>query len=274
LVHAQNLASYTAGVSNLAALENPRQGLIFQTPQDGALNANASTARLATALEQTSVSAGSDLEMTGERGLSPGNEAMDVAFEVSSQHRLESPFVVTITRFHPRGTKPGTVQRLVFAKALGPIDSRPVAVHFYEEGFPPAFELQGFEIHLYNRGEEVATNVSSKRVELTRDEAFEYVKMGYIGTHKDDTLAAVPAMGKLPADLPARLADGKYGDTYYVRVSKDGLADELFLDAACTKKVGDPYLESVIRNIRFKPALDRGKPVDGVAQIKLSQLAI
>jgi|CZKI01.1.fsa_nt_gi hypothetical protein len=274
LVHAQDLAGYSIGESSAGALAHPEPGAGVQSPAGGALNANAATARLTTALAQTSVSAGSDLEMIGDRGSSLGYEAMDVAFEVSSQHRLENPFVVTITRFHPRGTSPGTIQRLVYAKALGPIGDHPVAVHFYEEGFPPAFELQGFDVHLYNRGEEVATNVSPKRVELTRDEAFEYIKMEYISAHKGDTLAAVPVMGKLPADLPARLAEGKYGDTFYVKVSKDGLADEPFLDAACTKKVGDPYLESVVRNIRFKPALERGKPVDGVAPLKLSQLAI
>jgi len=76
-----------------------------------------------------------------------------------------------------------------------------------------------------NRGEEVATNIAADRVELTRDEAFEYVKMEYEGAHKKDTLPAVPAMGKLPADLPARLAGGQYRATYYYNV---GLQKELF----------------------------------------------
>src|ERR1035438_3233767 len=97
----------------------------------------------------------------------------------------------SLPRLVSRSPRPNTSQ----------VPPPPVAVHFYEEGFPPAFELQGFDVHLYNRGEEVATNVSPKRVELTRDEAFEYIKMEYISAHKGDTLAAVPVMGKLPADL-------------------------------------------------------------------------
>jgi hypothetical protein len=129
-------------------------------------------------------------------------------------------------------------------------------------------------VHLYNKGQEIATNVSSNRAELTREEAFEYVKMEYLGAHRGDTRSAEPAMGKLPEDLPSRLAEGKYGETYYVKVSKDGRADEAYQDAACTKKIDDPYLEQVVRSIRFNPALKKGNPVEGVASLKLGQLPI
>ena len=76
--------------------------------------------------------------------------------------------------------RPGTVQNLVYAKELHPIDAHPTNVHFVEDGFPQDFELVDFQLHVYNRGEEVATTVSAERVELTRDEAFEYVRIEYI----------------------------------------------------------------------------------------------
>jgi hypothetical protein len=121
---------------------------------------------------------------------------------------------------------------------------------------------------------EIASNIATDRVELTRDEAFEYVKMEYVAAHKKDTLPAVPAMGKLPADLPAHLAAGQYRGTYYVVVSKEGLADIPFLDSACTLKVGDPYLMTVVQSLRFKPALENGKPVSGKVALDLNKLPI
>jgi hypothetical protein len=111
-------------------------------------------------------------------------------------------------------------------------------------------------------------------VQLTRDEAFEYVKMEYVSAHRSETLPPVPAMGKLPAELPTRLAAGKYAETFFVRVSKDGLADEPYADFTCSRKLGDPFLESVVRSLRFKPALAQGKPVDGVAALNLGKLQI
>jgi hypothetical protein len=222
---------------------------------------------------QAAASAGSGLEMTGE-GNSSGFDAMDVNFEVSSEKVLTNPYVVTVTRFHPKEGSAGMVQNLVYSKSLDPIGAHPSHVHLLQGGFPPNFELVDFQLHLYNLGEEVATSVSSKRVPLTGDEAFEYVKMEYMAAHGKQTLAASPLMGQLPADLPSRLAEGQYRDTVYVRVSKDGLAADAFSDASCSRRLDDPYLESVVKSIRFKPALDNGKPVEGVVPLNLTRLAI
>jgi hypothetical protein len=81
-------------------------------------------------------------------------------------------------------------------------------------------------------------------------------------------------MAKLPAELPVRLAEGKYGETFYVMVSKDGLAREAFADASCTRRIDDPFLVSVVRTIRFKPALAQGRAVEGVAALNLNKLTI
>jgi len=235
------------------------------------LNVLASTAQGA---EVAANGPGSDFEQIGDRGLPAGFDAMEVRFAVSSERPLNDPYVVTITRFHPKGSVPGQVQNLVYAKSLHPIDAHAQTVHLVEGGFPAGFEVQDFQFHLYNHGEEIATTVSSKRVSLTRDEAFEYVKMEYVGAHKGATLPPSPAMGRLPPEMPKLLADGKYGETYYVRVSRDGTGSDVFLDPSCTQKVEDGYLQSIIRSIRFKPALEQGRPVDGVAALKLGQLPI
>ena len=165
-----------------------------------------------------------------------GLDAMDVEFDIRSSKPLHNPYVVTMTRFHARNSRPGMVQNMVYAQSLHPIDEHLSHVHFVEEGFPFDYELIDFQLHIYNRGEEIATNVAADRVELTREEAFEYVKSEYIGAHSKDTLPAMPAMAKLPADLPAKLAQNKYSAAYYVKVSKDGAADEAYLDAAMHPK--------------------------------------
>jgi hypothetical protein len=203
-----------------------------------------------------------------------GLDAMDVTFDIRSGRPLQNPYVVTMTKFRVNGSKPGLVQNMVYARSLHPIDEHLSHVHFIEEGFPFGYELIDFQLHIYNRGEEIATNVASNRVELTRDEAFEYVRMEYLGSHKDATLPATAAMAKLPADLPAKLATGKYNQAFYVRVSKEGYAVDAFTDPACTRKIDDSYLASVVDRVRFKPALKDGKPVDGVATLNLNKLPI
>jgi hypothetical protein len=239
-------------------------------------SAFASNPALSNALDAVAAAEGqaaNGLEPTG-RVATMGHDAMEIEFSISSAKPLHDPYVVTITKYRKPGGKPGEVYSLVYARALDPIYAQPSHVHFTEEGFPFNYELVDFQLHLYDRGREVATNISDRRVEMTRDEAFEYVKIEYVSSHRGETLPAVPAMGRLPAELPSRVASGKYADTFFAKVSKDGLAEEVFADAGCSRKIEDPFLESVVKALRFKPALSGGKPVDGIASLNLNKLQI
>jgi hypothetical protein len=228
-------------------------------------------ARHAEAVADTKLA--SSAETTG-RTTTLGFDAMDVDFSVSSPRPLGSPYLVTIARFHEAGSKPGTERRLVFAKTLNPIDSHLSHVHFSEDGFPMNYELIDFQVHIYNRGVEIPTNLSPDRVEMTRDEAFQYVKTEYINAHKGATRPPAVAMGSVPSELPTRIAAGNYIDTFFVKISKDGLAEESFADSKCSKRIEDPFLLSVVLRLRFKPALANGEPVEGIAALNLSKLQI
>ena len=201
-------------------------------------------------------------------------DAMEVSFSVSSSRRLDRPYVVIVARYHEPDSRPGVYRNWIYAHALDPIGRETKPVRFLQGGFPPGFKIDDFQLHLYNRNEEIATTVAPRRVALTRDEAFQYLLIEYVSGHKGATLPAVPAMGKLPADLPQRLAGGEFNQTYFVKVSADGIAVETYLDESCTQKAENRYLESVVKNIRFNPALEKGHPVEGVARLKLGELTM
>ena len=84
--------------------------------------------------------------------------------------------------------------------------------------------------------------------------------------------APTPVMAQVPPDFRARIVAGGYAENIYSKVSKDGRPRGIYSDATCTKKVDDTYLASVVDNVRFKPALEKGQPVDGVAGLKLNKL--
>jgi hypothetical protein len=212
-------------------------------------------------------------EVFGQSSDGGDYDALDVAFDIACPQKLGSPYIVVITKFHEPGSEASAERNLIYAQALNPVDTQAIHVKFEQAGFPPGYDLLGFEIHLYDNGVEIATNMSPKRSMLSTDEAFDYVKSKYLAAHKGQTLPAVPAMvGTLPTDLQDQLAAGKYGVTVYVKVSKDGLADEAFSDSACSQKIEDPYLVTVVKAIRFKPALAQGEPVEGTAPVDISRL--
>jgi hypothetical protein len=262
-------AILTAGTAPTATGDPLDLGSLSSLPSSLALDAHIAAVAAAADLNQSK----NGNEPSG-RLATQGLDALEVDFDITASKTLYNPYVVTIARYRTPDAKPGVFQNLVYARAIDPIDKHLYHVHFTEDGFPFNYELTEFQLHIYNRGVEIATNISPDRVELTRDEAFEYVKLEYLGAHRGSTLPAVPAMGQLPADLPTRLAAGKYPQTFYVRVSKDGMAEDAYLDPACTKKVDDPYVVSLLERVRFKPALAEGKPIEAVAPLNLNKLTI
>jgi hypothetical protein len=266
------VAQRQAGGSVMPGTGNPNaNGFGPQTGVQKALDVGAAAVANANVAAGASpgMAVGADAAFDTER-----YDAMDVRFEVSADKPLDHPYVVLVGRYSTSGGATGAVRNWISAEALGRIDSKATKVHILTGGLPIGFEMKELQVHLYNDGQEVATNISSKRVALTRDEAFEYVKMDYVSSHKGATLPAAPALGHLPADLPSRLAGGQFSQPYYVKVSKDGLATEAYIDEACSRPVEDPYIEAMLKDFRFNPALDNGKPVEGIAKLTLGQLAM
>jgi hypothetical protein len=201
-------------------------------------------------------------------------DAMEVTFQVSSEKPLESPYVVIIARYHEKDSQPGRSKLWIFAKALAPINSKPRKINMTQGGFPPGFVMEDFKVHLYDRSQELATNVVDKRVDLTYSEAFKYVLIDYISGHKGASLPPAPVMGKLPAGWHTRMTADQLSQQYFVRVSKDGMPLGAYADEACMLPVTDPNLVSIVKEIRFTPALEKGKAVDGTAKLRLGDIRI
>jgi hypothetical protein len=201
-------------------------------------------------------------------------DAMDVTFEVSCEKPLVRPYVVIIARYHEKDALPGKVRNWIFAKALPPVTNTPQRVHLVQGGFPPGFVMDAFKVHLFDRGQEMATNVSDMRVDLTYGEAFKYVMNEYKVAHKGASIPAAPVMGRLPPGWQTRLAAGQLAQPYFIKVSKDGMPLGTYADEACSQPVTDPYLQSVVKEIRFTPALDKGKAVEGTTKLRLGDIRI
>jgi hypothetical protein len=254
-------------------------GSITSVPSTGSSSSSAqrSLADVAQIAQGANIAAGASpglIVKTGENPDLESYDALDIAFDVSAARPLNQPYVVIICRYHERNAPAGSFRDWIYARALDPIHAEPSHIHFFAGGFTPGYQLEKFELHLYNEGNEVATNLSQKRVSLTRDEAFERLKKGYLGAHKGATLPPAPALGDLPADLSARIAQGQYSQPLFIKVSSDGVGMGAYVDPACSRKLEDPYVDSMLKDIRFEPALDGGRPVEGVATLSLDHLAM
>jgi hypothetical protein len=201
-------------------------------------------------------------------------DAIDVEFDVSSAERLAKPYVVIMAQVREKDGKPGESRNWLYAAELDPLDTKPQKVRVKQGGFSPGYELVKYQVHVYDGGQEVATNVAENQVPLTRREAFAYLLLEYLGTHKGQTQPAAPVLGRINPEVRARLGADQLKHTYFVKVSKDGLPGDAYLDEACSRAVENAVLKSVIMDVRFYPALEKGRPVDGLAPVKLRDLQI
>ncbi len=200
-------------------------------------------------------------------------DALDVEFDASSDRSFQKPYVVVMVQYHEKGSKPGESHSALYAMALKRLDSESQKVRIHKSGFPRGFELEKFQVHVYDGGKEFATSMAENQVRLTRTEAFTYLLLDYLGSHKGATLPAAPAMGRLSAEEKARLSADQLSLTYRVKVTKDGLPVAAFTDERCSNPA-DAAVGSLIANVRFYPALEKGKAVEGVAELRFHRLAL
>ncbi len=207
--------------------------------------------------------------------LAEGNfDLVDVSFKLSSPVPLDDPYMVVLVEFLPRGAKPGETSTLIHAKGLDPIGPEPKFIRIREGGMPVGFKYLRHEVHIYNRGREVATNESSKRVELSPDEAREYLLIEHLAANKGATLPAQAVAGSLPASVRGQVDADRLNRTCFARVSKQGQLIGIFADESASLPLADETLAGVFSRALFKPALVNGRPMDGTVRVRLADLTL
>jgi hypothetical protein len=202
----------------------------------------------------------------------PGGSAeVELTFDVSSPEPLENAYIVVVANYASLG-KSNEVARQISAREFAHIDSRPQRVKMSHAASMNRLPFKKFDIGLFANGQEVATNLSEKRMALTREQAFQFFLIDYLSTHKGATLPPTPMLMTPRAEFRRRVEKAEAHQTIYVNVDKMGNTLKLSTDAAGSERL-PTSLESALQNVRFMPALNNGAPVEGRAKVTLAQLA-
>ena len=230
--------------------------------------------RASRAMVAASDSAFSDQFQTGthfqrlQEELAEGNyDALDVTFTISSPEALSAPWIAVLMRYRDRDRPQEDVKTWIMTKALAPIGPKTARVRFKQTGMPVGFLLEGYQVHLYNKGVEIATTEAPMRTVVSAEEAFQFRVIDYISSHENATLPAAPADGEVSATLRTHLTTQYANKPVYVKVLPTGRAERAYSDKTCKTPLNDAELESILKVVRFNPALDKGKPVRGVVML-------
>ncbi|HVU34588.1 MAG TPA: hypothetical protein VHE61_14230 [Opitutaceae bacterium] len=195
--------------------------------------------------------------------------AFRLSFEVSSPKPIAKPYMVLVIRRLDDRNDPKSMRQWVYAQELKPIGPGRHTVRLFRAGFPPGYKLVDVQLHLYEGGTELATNIARRNIGITADEAFQFSVVNYVERHKGATTDAVNSKLPIPAHLRSQLSADELSPTYYVKVAKSGLPVGAYLDESCTKPISAPGVSAALMAVRFYPALKDGKPQEAVAPVRL-----
>ncbi len=192
--------------------------------------------------------------------------AVEVTCELTSPKAAQNAFALVVTEY--RASSREQPQYKVKVEALRRLGPKPERLTLTQTGLPPGFILGRVDVHVYADGQELATNLSEQRVDLTGEQALQYLTLNYVASHPKETLPAVPQRIALPVGFKDRVPAALVAQSLYATVGPDGAVQQVASDTAGTA-VPDAYVDAVVRKFRYNPALKEGKPVESVVAVRL-----
>jgi hypothetical protein len=197
---------------------------------------------------------------------------VELTFDVSSPTPIENAYIVVVAHYGA-ADRPGKNAQQISVKNFDQVGTQPRSVKMSHATSLNGLPFEKFDIGLYSNGVEVATNLSAKRVPLTKDEAYQFFLIEYLTKHKGETRSPAPVLMTSRSEFRRELGQAELDEVIYAKVDKSGSTLSLSPDKAGSKKLPAP-IEVALQDVRFMPALENGKPVDGQLKLKLADLAL
>jgi len=196
-------------------------------------------------------------------------DALGVRFTLSSPEPRKHVYgVMRVFLFAP--DKPRDRVSSIRFFAVPDLKAKPTKMFFLHENLPAGFKLDRYEIHLYSDGEEIATNLSNNRVELTRNEIHQFLILKYVSEQNGGEAPVAIAVEVLDNDLRNHVPAEQMNRAVDVTVDANGRVTALKLEPA-NWSGPDAHIGAVLREVRFLPAVRKGKPVAESARFVLSE---
>lgn len=199
-----------------------------------------------------------------------GSDAYTVTCSISSEEPIKNGYAVLVTNvLFPEAAT--SIRALSFEQLSG-ISTEPRKVRFTQEWLPVGYKIESYEIHTYREdGSEIATNLSGKRAELSRSEAFQFLLFQYVSSNKFENLPARLVRELLPADFSLFVPQAQLDRSVHLDIDENGTVSNVQLEKA-TKDDADAFLTKALANLYFYPALAYGEPIESTLTLTLAQM--
>lgn len=199
---------------------------------------------------------------------SPAYDQLNVSIRVKAVRPMDNPILVMMVKLKDREDGEVTASWMHF-RALGRISTSPSTINFSESSYPDGKLVDSAEIFFFSNGNEVATNLSPKRVDLTAEQIRNFANFQYTTKNLSKTLPPIPAWYVLDPKILRNIDPKLLDATLKLTIDKDGVVNQVRTDADVDQYALDA-VKSIMRELIFYPALDKGTAVEGSLDIRLN----
>lgn len=197
------------------------------------------------------------------------HDSLEVSVDVSAPVPVANAYAVLLSVLRlPQA--PQTPGMSIAVRDLPALTAQPRRVTLTVDNLPRGFTTDRCEVHVYHAGRELATNLSEKRIALTRAEAFQYLVLRHAMDHAGEDLAPRLVPHFLPPEFAQRVPVDQRTRAAEVQLDADGRVLAFTLERAGSH-AADSYIADVLRDALFYPALLKGKPVPTTTSVVLAE---
>lgn len=248
------------------AASDPATGV---SPSDVA-EANAAASQAATRLHNIQSMPAHRSALSGTAN-DPGlYDAFEVTFRLATERPLPDCHGVLrlLVRDPANPRDPVPVVRFFSLRDPG---ARARKVTILQTGLPPGFGVDSYSVHIYSAGREVPTTLSSNQVEVTADEAHQFLILRHLQQHAHGQVPVQVIPDFLPAQLSELVPPGQGEQTVDFTIDRNGRVIRVAPTPGSSVTL-TLALEAALRNVRFLPAVQNGQPVEGLGTFALVEL--
>ncbi len=205
---------------------------------------------------------GADFHSQGSANQPNGkHNALTIETSLTSPETIADAYLVGIAHIRAPEEAPSHV---VFFRQIGTLSPKSKTIRIRKDNMPEGFELLDLDLHIYQEGQEIASDRSKKQFALTRDEVLEYLALERVSTHRGKTLPPAPVWALAPSALLASERPGGFDLPITVHVDAKGRLAKID-----ESTIVPDALAEIVRELLFVPALHDGVAVPGIAMINL-----
>lgn len=213
---------------------------------------------------------GSVLPGSGETGSDATCDGFEVTFRASASEPCSNVYGVLRLLIRPPAPANGELLQALKVFRLPDLDARPRKIVVRRLDMPVGAKVESFDVHIYANGRELASNTSRNRVDVSDDEALQFLILRHMQGHAKETLPAEVAQELRPG-WPGVISKDATKLTVDVGIDAEGKVSAVSLGVAATTPSA-AELERAVRNVRFLPALLNGKPAPSSGTFALGEL--